>query len=38
MLLGIVKNVKLVSDIALTISFIILAAFTYTSGLGGAPH
>ncbi|WP_148224665.1 sodium:solute symporter family protein [Vulcanisaeta moutnovskia] len=36
MLLGIVKNVKMVSDIALTISFIILAAFVYTSGLRGA--
>jgi SSS family solute:Na+ symporter len=36
MLLGLVKNVKLVSDLALTIAFIILAAFTYTSGLRGA--
>jgi SSS family solute:Na+ symporter len=36
MLLGIVKNIKLVSDLALTIAFIILAAFTYTSGLRGA--
>ena len=36
MLLGIVKSIKLVSDLALTIAFIILAAFTYTSGLRGA--
>ncbi|MFB6469899.1 MAG: sodium:solute symporter [Vulcanisaeta sp. AZ3] len=36
MLLGIVKNIRLVSDLALTIAFIILAAFTYTSGLRGA--
>ena len=36
MLLGITSNVKLVSDIALTVSFIILAAFTFTSGLRGA--
>ncbi|WP_069807053.1 sodium:solute symporter family protein [Vulcanisaeta thermophila] len=36
MLLGIVKSIKLVSDLALTISFIVLAAFTYTSGLRGA--
>ena len=36
MLLGVTTNVKLVSDLALTISFIILAAFTFTSGLRGA--
>ncbi len=36
MLLGIVKSIKLVSDLALTIAFIVLAAFTYTSGLRGA--
>lgn len=36
MLLNVVKNIKLVSDLALTIAFIILAAFTYTSGLRGA--
>ncbi len=35
MLLGITSNVKLVTDIALTVSFIILAAFTFTSGLRG---
>lgn len=36
MLYGLVKNVVEVSDIALTVSFIILAAFTFTSGLRGA--
>jgi len=36
MLYGVVQNVAQVSDIALTISFIILAAFTFTSGLRGA--
>jgi len=36
MLLGVTKNVSLITDIALTVSFIILAAFTFTSGLRGA--
>lgn len=36
MLLGVTKNVTLITDIALTVSLIILAAFTFTSGLRGA--
>ncbi|BBE42280.1 Acetate permease ActP [Conexivisphaera calida] len=36
MLLGVTSNVTLVSDVALTVSFVILAAFTFTSGLRGA--